>query len=33
MRNLIASQLMTLDGMFEGPNGEFVPPPWNAQLD
>jgi dihydrofolate reductase len=33
MRSLIASQLMTLDGFFEGPNGEFVPPPWNHQLD
>jgi dihydrofolate reductase len=33
MRTLIASQLMTLDGMFEGPNHEFVPPPWNAELE
>ena len=33
MRKLIASQLMTLDGFFEGPNGEFVPPPWNSQLE
>jgi dihydrofolate reductase len=33
VRSLVASQLMTLDGYFEGPNGEFVSPPWNAQLE
>ena len=33
MRKIIASQLVTLDGMFEGPDHEFVPPPWNHQLD
>lgn len=33
MRKIIASQLMTLDGMFEAPNKEFVPPPWNDELD
>jgi hypothetical protein len=33
MRALIASQLMTLDGFFEGPNHELVPPPWNGQLE
>lgn len=24
MRKIIASQLITVDGMFEAPNGEFV---------
>lgn len=33
MRRLIASQLVSLDGMFEGPNRELVPPPWNDQLE
>jgi dihydrofolate reductase len=33
VRTLIASQLVTLDGMFEGPDHELVPPPWNAQLE
>jgi dihydrofolate reductase len=33
MRKVIASQLITLDGMFEAPNKEFVPPPWNDELD
>jgi dihydrofolate reductase len=33
MRKIIASQLITLDGMFEAQNKEFVSPPWNDQLD
>ncbi|MBC7973519.1 MAG: dihydrofolate reductase family protein [Myxococcales bacterium] len=33
MSRLVASLLMTLDGHFEGPNRDFVPPPWNDQLD
>lgn len=33
MRPIIASELMTLDGYMEGPNREFVPPPWNDQLE
>lgn len=33
MRRIIASELTTLDGYMEGPNREFVPPPWNDQLE
>jgi len=33
MRKVIASQLMTVDGYFEAPNHEFVPPPWNDELE
>lgn len=32
MRKVIASMLMTVDGFFEGPDREFVPPPWNEEM-
>jgi dihydrofolate reductase len=32
VRRIIASMLTTVDGYFEGPDREFVPPPWNEQL-
>lgn len=32
MRKVILSMFMSLDGFIEGPNGEFVPPPWSDDM-
>lgn len=32
MRKVILSMFMSLDGFIEGPDGEFVPPPWSDDM-
>ena len=32
MKKLVLAMFMSLDGYIAGPNGEFVPPPWSAQV-
>jgi dihydrofolate reductase len=33
MAKLVLAMFITLDGYIEGPNGEFVPPPWSADVE
>jgi dihydrofolate reductase len=32
MKKLILAMFTSVDGYIEGPNGEFVPPPWSAEV-
>jgi dihydrofolate reductase len=32
MTNLVLAMFMSLDGYVASPNGEFVPPPWSAEV-
>ena len=32
MTRLVLAMFMSLDGYVAGPNGEFVPPPWSAEV-
>ena len=32
MKNLVLAMFLSLDGYIEGPNGEFVPPPWSDEV-
>jgi len=32
MAKLVLAMFMSLDGYVAGPNGEFVPPPWSAEV-
>jgi len=32
MKKLILAMFISVDGYIEGPNGEFVPPPWSAEV-
>jgi dihydrofolate reductase len=32
MKKLILAMFTSIDGYIEGPNGEFVPPPWSAEV-
>jgi dihydrofolate reductase len=32
MRKIVLSMFMSLDGFIEGPDGEFVPPPWSDDM-
>lgn len=32
MRKVVLSMFMSLDGFIEGPDGEFVPPPWSDDM-
>ena len=32
MKNVVLAMFMSLDGYIAGPNGEFLPPPWSAEV-